>query len=324
MISKEYIKFDPDDILPDADWNKRLLSSEFGSIFQTVEYGEYEKTISNSQPQYLKFRHESNIVGQILLFKVRGGKGKLTKFIPRIKWVWTHGPVVFDSSYYAVISEHLFDFLKFKKFEGTPHPQDKKLFMLQEKYNLKKEETATFIIDLNQELLTILKNTDKKSVQKNIERAYERGVTVNEISTEEHIKYYSDILNQYRESSSLPGYTYEQIKKAFSLAKYVGNGTGFLAWYDKVPIGGIFISAFNGYINEWGIARSNIDTEKKLYAQDLLRWKIIEWGKKKGCRFYDLSGVKYPEEQQSTKEKGIFQNKKKWGGELTPYPIFKK
>lgn len=326
MISRGTIKFDPSDDGPDPDWNKRLFDSKFGTIFQTEEYGNYEKSITKCQPKYFKFRNENDVViGQILLFKVFRGKGSITKLITRglgtkyTKWIWSYGPVVFDESYYAEILHQLFNFLGSTNFEGSPHPQDNK-------QSFAKQTAATFIIDLNQDVDDIFKKTDKKSVQKNIERSRERGVTIKEFSIgDRDFADYSSLLNRYRKSNDLGIYSDDQIKEVFHLAtSTTGKGTGFLAWYEKMPIGGIFISAFNGYINEWGIARSHDDTEKKLYAQDLLRWTIIEWGKKKGCRFYDLSGVKYPEEQQSTKEKGIFQNKKKWGGELTLYPIFKK
>lgn len=326
MISKGTIKFDPSDDDPDPDWNKRLLDSKFGTIFQTEEYGNYEKFIGKCQPKYFKFRNEDNIVvGQILLFKVFRGKGSITKLITRrlgtkyAKWIWSHGPVVFDEFYYDEILNQLFNFFGSTSFEGSPHPQDNK-------QSLGKQKAATFIIDLNQNVDDIFKKTDKKSVQKNIERSRERGVTVKEFSiADRDYVGYSSLLNKYRQSNGFDTYSDDQIKEVFHLAtSTTGKGTGFLAWYEKTLIGGIFISAFNGYINEWGIARSPDDTKKKLYAQDLLRWTIIEWGKKKGCKFYDLSGVKYPEEQQSPKEKGIFQNKKKWGGELILYPIFKK
>ncbi|OLC93319.1 MAG: hypothetical protein AUI92_03170 [Thaumarchaeota archaeon 13_1_40CM_3_38_6] len=325
MSSTGSVSFDRNDDAPDDEWNERLLKSEFGTIFQTTEYGKYEELIQKSEPKYYKFRDKNDaVVGQILLFKQSRGKGKLTKFIPRISLTWTHGPVVLNDSYYNEISAKLCNFLSSKNFQGSPHPQDKK-FVFQDKYNFEKQDAATFIIDLNQRLEDIFKNTDKKSVQKNIERSRDRGVTINEftINDDDDVKNYSVLLNEHRKSNDLLGYSHEQVKEVLKLATSKGTGAGFLAWYKKKPIGGIFISAFNRYINEWGIARDKTDTDEKLYAQDLLRWTIIEWGKKNGCRFYDLSGFKYPVSKQSQKEKGIYQNKKKWGGKETVYTIFK-
>ncbi len=318
----------------DSNWNKRVLESKFGTIFQTSDYGNYENIVTKSEPNYVKF-YDGNgkVVGQILIFNSLRGRGKLTKFLGHGTLYsalsknllskltnWTFGPVIFDYSYAEEIAQSLGDLLKSwkTKFEGTIHPLDDK-FSFPQKFNFQKNDVSTFIIDLNQGLDEIFKGTDKKSVQKNIERSQERGVSISEMSANEDIEIYHEILNRYRKSNNLIAYTMEETMAVFSLVKSTGHA-GFLAWSEKIPVGGIFISAFNGYINEWGIARSELDTEKKLYSQDLLRWKIIEWGKKHGCRYYDLSGVKLTD--PSSKEKGIFQNKKKWGGQLVTYPVF--
>ena len=86
----------------------------------------------------------------------------------------------------------------------------------------------------------------------------------------------------------------------------------FLAYYEGKPVGGLGVSSFNNFINEWGVGRSEIDFSKKLYAQDLIKWKIIEWGKENKLNYFDLSGVNpIP---SNSKEEGIFRYKKKWGG----------
>ena len=308
---------------PDNNWDKRIRSSQFGTIFQTKEYGEYEEFIQKSKPYYGIFWDEDkNEVGQILLFETPKGKKKIPKFIPRglvrkilKRFTWMYGPVVFNDKYSDLIYAELYKQLaEGKEFEGSLHPLLAKKILSQDKWNELNQNRGTFVIDLNQELSDILKKTDKKSVQKNIERSQERGVTVLEFKeiNDPNFILYSNLLNKFKEANNWQ-YSKEQIERVFKLATYE-NGAGFLAKYEGEPIGGIFISAFNGYINEWGIARDEIDTENKLYAQDLLRWKIIEWGKKNGCKYYDLSGFKSPIEGQDGKEQGIYRNKKKWGG----------
>ena len=64
------------------------------------------------------------------------------------------------------------------------------------------------------------------------------------------------------------------------------------------------------YINI--IARTTIDTEEKLYSQDLMKWKIIEWGIENKQKYFDLTG--FNPNPISEKEKGILRYKKKWGG----------
>src|SRR3989304_3754503 len=165
----------------------------------------------------------------------------------------------------------------------------------------------------------IIQNSDKHSVQKNIERAKQRGVRVSEVKNTQDLVTYYELLNEFRHANNLTLYSYEDVVEGFQFVKNIGQ-MGFLAWYNEIPIGGIFISSFNKYINEWGIARTLLDSEKKLYSLDLLRWEIIEWGIKNNMNYYDLSGVEI--KNRSAKEDGIFRNKRKWGGSLIEYSSF--
>jgi len=162
-----------------------------------------------------------------------------------------------------------------------------------------------------------LKKTNKKSVQNNIKRSKDRGVRITQMNTIEDYQVYHKILTKHRNESGLSSYSFADVGDAMYYLKSLGQ-TGFIAWMDNTPIGGILVSSFNGYINEWGIARSIRDTEEKLYSQELLRWTIIEWGIENKCKFYDISGVKLSE--RTPKEEGIFRNKKKFGGTLFEYP----
>ena len=95
-------------------------------------------------------------------------------------------------------------------------------------------------------------------------------------------------------------------------AKRLGY-SGFLALKNKKPIGGILFSSFGKHILEVGIVRSREDTVNHFYSQDLLKWKIIEWGIENKMLYYNLSG--FNPEPQSSKEEGILRYKKKWGGQ---------
>ena len=320
----------------DSDWNKRLLSSEFGSIYQTKEYGLYVKERIKSKPLYLKFySNNDELVGQLLAFQSFKGRGKIAKYFGRgmlysavakisdmmPKYIyWIFGPVVFNNELQSEVSESLGNVLNSweVKFSGSIHPLNND-FNFDKKFNFQKNESGTFIIDLKQDLQKTLDNADKNSVKKNIKRAQERGVTISEISSNEDLLTYHRLLFTHRKENDLLPYSVDDIVNGFNVMKSVGQ-KGFLAWHDKMPIGGIFISSFNNYINEWGIARSKIDTEKNLYSLDLLRWNIITWGKENHCNYYDLSGVKLS--RITPKDESLFRNKKKWGGNLVIYPVF--
>jgi len=95
-----------------------------------------------------------------------------------------------------------------------------------------------------------------------------------------------------------------------------------LARKDGKPIGGLLFSFLNKYIIEAGVARSKYDSINKLYSQDLIKWKIVEWGIHNKMKYYDLAGVN--PNPTSEKEKGILRYKKKWGGQRHEYFNIKK
>jgi len=299
------------------DWNSNLLKSPMGNIFNTFEYSEYAKKRLNWIPKFVSIL-ESNgeLMGQVVLFEFVSKKfgsmipKTLNKFTPKLskKIRWTYGPIIFSNDNEQVVNQFL-EFVKKmgNKIEGSLHPFfNGKLFTT----GIKEEKWSTFLIDLKQSKEIILKNTDKKSVQKNIERAKNRDVIIYEI-TDKTINEYHELLNEYRLESGNPQYAYEDTYDLWNLLKPLGF-KGFLAKKDKTNVGGITFSFFNGYINEWGIARTKKDTLEKLYSQDLMKWKIIEWGVLNNQKFFDLSG--FNPNPLTKKEEGILQYKKKWGG----------
>ena len=320
---------------PDSEWNSRLKNSELGTIFHTKEYATYIHSRLKAKPIYLKFYDSDKIVSQLLAFQTYKGSKKISKWFGRgfiysfasksslfpKQIFWTFGPIIFNNNFQNEIYDTLGNFLIKEKlnFNGSSHPLQTE-YIFPSKFNFIKEQQSTFIINLNQSLGTIFKKTNKHSVQKNIKRSEERGVTITEINSKQDLVIYYQLQKEYRMKNKMTPYLKNDITEGFSLLQPIGYG-GFLAWYNKNPVSGISFSFFNGYINESGIARTNIDTEKNLYSQDLLRWKIIEWGIKNNCRYYDLSGVK--SNNRSMKEEGIFRNKKKWGGTQYNYWMFK-
>ena len=322
---------------PYPDWNQKLSSSSFGTVFQTVEYSQYVQSRVKSNPVYVRFVSSSGkLVGQLVAFQSFKGRGTLAKHLgrgtlyslaskvlftafPKYTY-WNFGPVIFDMESQTEISERLGDLLVLWRgnFYVKTHPLNAD-FTFPDKFNFIKNEEHTFIIDLHQKIEYIMDNSDKNSVQKNIRRSQERGVSITQISSKEDLLVYHNLLNTHRSKNDLSTYSVDDVVEGYEIVKKVGQ-IGFLAWYENKPVGGIFISSFNGYVNEWGIARSAIDTEKKLYSLDLLRWHIIKWGINNNCNYYDLSGVEL--RNRTTKEDGIFRNKEKWGGKLISYNTF--
>lgn len=310
-----------------SDWNRQLLKSPMGNIFNTYEYSQYAKKRLGWLPYFLYvIEKNGDIVAQVILFEyVRNKLSRkipfsITKLASKISKTirWIYGPVIFSDEEQLVVNE-FFSFVQSKanKLEGSTHPFFNGTLT---NTKAKTEKWSTFLIDLQQSKDLIVSGFDKHSAKKNIERAVERGVQISQIN-ESNISDYHILLNKFRIASHNEPFEYEDTYELWKLLERVGF-KGFLATKDGVNIGGITFSFFNGYINEWGIARSLTDKNEKLYAQDLLKWKIIEWGIDNKQKYYDLSGFNPCPE--SGKEAGILRYKKKWGGKQYDYWLVRK
>ena len=312
------------------NWNDFLKLSEFGTYYQTKEYSDYRKKIVGHIPVFLQFFIKQELIGELLLFQTKFalnyskkifGDGKIFSAYKKIAktkndFTWNYGPVVKNSAYNKEIMNALWKFLDSNKstFRGYANPLSKCVFEDLNGINVKK--SGTFVIDLGLDIDKILLNTDKNSVRKNIKRSEKREVIIKEIKNDNEINYHYKLLKEHRLRNNLISPSKESVKKMYEFGKNKGI-TGFIAFYNKKPIGSITLAHFNGYLVEQGITRSKIDIEEKLYSQELLRMEIIKWGKNNYGKYYDLAGISIGD--RNSKEEGIFRNKKKWGGKLITY-----
>ena len=290
-------------------WNEYLLNSKLGTIYNSKEYAKYSPN-ENEYPKFLRIMDSSgNIKLQSLLLEKSKDKMKLknilskfsNKFNDLIKW--NYGPVSESEN----ATELFFKYLKKtnKRIHGITHPLSNI-----NQLEFQEKKWGTYLIDLSKNKKDIFLNIEKKSGQKNIERSQERGVVVKEMDDKSLLEYI-EIYNSTKIDSGGTGVDVEIMKRMWTILKPIGF-SGFVAKKDGNCIGGMLFSFFNGYINEWGVARTLEDYSQKLYFQDLIKWKIIEWGIKNKMKYYDLSG--FNPHPNSKKEEGILRYKKKWGG----------
>ena len=312
----------------DSGWNDRLSKSELGTIYQTAEWG-YVSEYLGWKPIFLRFIDEKGeIIGQLLIsvtprFNKKTTKYNLLRNLPLVEnkiYRWSYGPVVFKSEYISDIYKILTDYLQKKKCKvwGMQNPLSPFTDSLEKNFDLQK--WSTFVIDLRDSKKNLYDKLTKNSCQKNIERSNNRGVKIVEI-TESNFHLYYELYNATKKNMGGEPSSDTELLDAWKILKPAGH-KGFLAMKDETAVGGLFFSYFNGYIIESGVARSEVDYANKLYSQDLIKWKIIEWGVDNKMNYYDLTGVN--PEPQSEKEKGIFRYKEKWGGKKCDYWIIKK
>ena len=318
MISiKEEYKADP-------SWNDRLLNSGLGTIYQTKERAEF-LSASNHKTLFLKFLNKNNeIVAQLLVqissrFPFNGSRNKILNNLPHIKkkkCSWLYGPIIFDPNENLNVFLALDDYLKKKKFssDGWTHPLSNfNSAIFSNSFNAIK--WGTYVIDLSQPKEVIYKKISKHSGRKNIERSIKKGVSIETITDETLYEYYK-LKTQTKIDSGQNVTEFEPMLRRWKKFKPLGF-SGFLAKHNGVAIGGLLFTFFNDYIIEIGVARSKEDRIKNLYSQDLIKWKIIEWGIENNMRYYDLAG--FNPNPISKKEEGISRFKQKWGGDTKYY-----
>jgi len=310
---------------PDPNWNKRLFDSKIGTIFQTKERGEYDA--KNIQPIYLLFKDENDVIVAQNLIKVyerfsnNNNKGKLLNKIPTSRkklYSWVYGPVIFKKDLSKEIFVALKDFLISEKcavdgwvnllFCGNPE-------ILSKNYTVQK--WGTFLIDLTKSKEEVYNKISKHSGRKNIERSIKRGITVEEI-TDSSLREYHTLINKMKKNDGRETSKFENLLERWKIYKPIGY-SGFLAKKDDEVLGGLLFSYVNGQILEAGVARSEIDRKNHYYSQDLIKWKIIEWGIENNLKYYNLTG--FNPNPITEKEKGILRYKEKWGGQ--PYYFYR-
>lgn len=310
---------------PDSKWNKRLLESGLGVLWQTEERWKLLKSI-NTKMIFLKFvNSKGSIVGQLLMeervrFTNNNTKSKFFRNIPGLKkksFHWTYGPIIFEknesSNIYATFSDYLISEKAVPNAWSHPiYSGDPSIL----KKNFQVIDWGTYLIDLTKPVDELYQNIDKSNGRKNIERSQKRGVEIEQI-TEDTLDDYFDLVLKTR-TFSVDKFTEDHEREVLHLKwnifKPLGF-TGFLAKKSGILLGGLVFSYVNGHVIEAGVARSLEDSTENLYSQDLIKWKIIEWGSKNGMKFFNLAG--FNPNPKSEKEKGIQKYKKKWGG--TPY-----
>ena len=310
-----------EEIEPDSDWNKHLLASGLATIYQTKEWSKNLKNIGQN-PIFLSFYENNEIVAQLLVsetkrFTKKGLVGSVLKKLASRKIIltWSYGPIIFNPKLNSSVYMALEKFLLSKKCKifGSQHP----LSVHDVSYlkHLKTKQWGTFLINLNQPKKEIYEKIDKHSGRKNIERAMKRGVIIEEI-TENNLQDYVNIFNISSESMGREKTTIEDMLKWWKLLTPLGY-SGFLAKKDDKVLSGMLFSYLGKFIIEGGIIRSDEDKKNNLYSQDLIKWKIIEWGIDNKMNYYNLAG--FNPNPISEKEKGILRYKKKWRGEQISY-----
>ena len=178
-------------------------------------------------------------------------------------------------------------------------------------YNFKLIKTwGTLILNLEKEI-----KLDENTL-KNIRKGEKRLEFFQVINLEDLTQYYT-LFKDSRKKIKFKTTSFKEYEKIFSL-----NGYKIFVVRDKESkniVAGLGTISNHIYLLEVNAARD----DKYFFANDFLKWKIINYCKENNLKYYDFAGVN-PVPKQNSKDLNLRKFKEKWGGEFYFEFIFKR
>lgn len=169
---------------------------------------------------------------------------------------------------------------------------------------------GTLIKDLQKDVT--LDNNTLKNV-----RIGNKRLTFNEVTNEKELRQYYNLLKESREKIGFKTASYRNYKKLFK-NRFYKIFIAKLRETDSIVAGLGTISNEN-YMLEVNAARD----DKVYYANDYLKWSILEYCKKHQIKYYDFAGCN-PHPSAGSKDEKLRKFKEKWEGDFYYEYIFKR
>lgn len=120
----------------------------------------------------------------------------------------------------------------------------------------------------------------------NIRNAIKRGVEVSIANTRDDFKAYYEIYTDWCQRKKIAPHPFEMVDEAFRLP----NRRVFLARYQGKTIAAAITRLYPGGMIE-AAANSSLVEYLRLKPNDLLLWRVVEWGCREGFKRYSLGGA---------------------------------
>lgn len=306
--------FDFEERPTEGTWDADLLRRGCPHPFQSSAFADqYPQLVSTAayQPRRLYIGSSGTQIGQCLVA------------ISRRKTVqWLYGPVV-DAPHMASYGAIVEALLKYLAAQGVRAVD---FASTQVAYGNKAPTIGPFpgcyaaetcFVDLDPTIEDILRSCDS-SVRKNARKCAEAGVSVEFTSDVSAVPEYLALLSDFRKRLGFPMPPFHPT--ASSMRRFAGESTAMEIAFARV--GGVAVAAmgyvvFGSVVTEIAAAESADYVKLKLPANDLIKISAIERFKKRGTKFYDITGGK--KEGISSKEQAIRRFKQKFGKESADY-----
>jgi len=286
-----------------------------GNVFQTIEMYNVYRHSKNHEPVLVIATNTCNDITGVLLAVIQTEhNGFLGSFTAR-SIIWG-GPLVKDNDL-EVLDYILKEYNRLIK-NKVIYTQFRNLWEWSfSEHNVFKSngflpiDHLDIIHDLSYDSDIILMNMNQGR-RKNIKRAIKQNVIFEEISNrEEFLSSLHLIVSTYnRIKLPLPDKTF--FCEVYNELQHKGMLKIFKVSFLNKMIGVRFVLCYKSLIYDWYAGASESDLDK--YPNDLLPYKVMEWGHVNGYKFFDFGGAGKP-----NKAYGVRDYKLKFGGTLVNY-----
>lgn len=151
----------------------------------------------------------------------------------------------------------------------------------------------------------------------NINLAAKKGVQIIEDTTKAGLDEYLKLLQETTKRQGFYAHTQEYYTKMFDTIAPTGMMHIFKATLDGATLSVWIIFVFNGKLYYPYGASSR--EHREVMANNLLAWKVIQFGKSQGCEVFDMWGSLGPNPDQNDPWYGFHKFKEGYGGKLVEF-----
>lgn len=174
----------------------------------------------------------------------------------------------------------------------------------------------SFHLDLTQSEDELLKNLAPKT-RYNMRLAYKKGVKVYEDTSKAGMDEYIKILQETTTRQGFYAHTPDYFMKMWNSLGSSGMMKIFKAVYENTTLVCWIMFEFNGKLYyPYGASR---DLHRNVMASNLMMWRMIEYGKSRGLKTFDMWGALGPEPDEKHPWYGFHKFKQGYGGQLMEY-----
>lgn len=306
------------------------VGTDFGSIHQTAEWGEFQMTHPGRKKFWVVMAYEKEtLVGSAVLIRSELPMGKMALICPRGPVLKAFDKKVFDGilkgcgdlaqKNNAVYVRFEWPFEKGRVRSNGDFERDDNFEQINgwlagmKKAHSVHQPEHSLVVDITGSEDEILKQMKQKG-RYNTRLAKKKGVQVTTGKTADNVERFFELVLTTTKRNHFSGHGKNYYKNM--LEKLGEQSEIFLAEYEGEIIAGIIVTFFGDEAIYYYGASGN--KHRNLMAPYLLQWEAILEAKKRGCKKYDFFGIA-PRGVKNHSWKKITGFKKKFGGEEVDY-----